>query len=190
MRKYALGCAVALLFAAGAAAQNDGSAGSAASPVRSNSVGLASTEPHWDIAYGYQFQRYDMSGVNVNQRWGSNAALTHFITGRLAIEAEATTGFSHSPTFVDYHTVMADGGVKYMLHRFGKTRVWVHGLAGLSYARQAQTSKGYGMVGGGGFDTPLFLRFSARTQVDWVETHNFGAFQRSIAVSGGLVMHF
>jgi hypothetical protein len=151
----------------------------------------------WQLGFGYQYQRFGIGGVSANERFGTNTDLTYFWQPNFALEGAITTGFSsNSPAPLDYHTLIYAAGAKYPFWRKGRWEPWVHGLAGGAYVRHTQTASGapsangLALIGGGGVDFPLWLRFGARAQADFVGTRISGSFQKSIAISAGVVIYF
>lgn len=206
MRKRALTCAFTLLCVTSAAAQTNspvsGGAASSADP-QSQSAGSEknySTEQYrWQLAFGYQFQKFDIGGASANQRLGTSTSLTYYFHPDWvwALEGLVTTGFSrNSPSGLDYHTVVFAAGPKYPFRRTGRYEPWVHALVGGAYVRHSQlaagspSAKGLGFIAGGGVDIPVGSRFAARAEADFVGTRTFGSFQKSIAISGGIVFYF
>jgi len=208
MRNFAVCCVFALLSVGAAFAQENPPATPPVSqtpPAKTENTQARSAEAkhystsdfRWQFGFGYQYQKFAIGGVSANERLGTNTDLTYFWQPDLALEAEVTTGFSrNSPAPLDYHTVIYAAGVKYPLWRKGRWEPWVHGLAGGAYVRHSQTASGapsangLALVGGGGVDFPLWLRFGARVQTDFVGTRVFGSFQKSIAISAGVVIYF
>ena len=205
MRKRALSCAFTLLCVTGVAAQTTSLPSGSLSPgdPQSRSGGAEkdySTEQfRWQLAFGYQFQKFDIGGVSATERLGTSASLTYYFhpDWAWALEGLVTTGFSrNSPAGVDFHTVIFAAGPKYPFRRTGRYEPWVHALVGGAYVRHSQlaagspSAKGLGFVAGGGVDIPLGSRFAARGEMDFVGTRTFGSFQKSIAISGGIVFYF
>jgi len=208
MRKFAVCFAFALVSAGAAFGQENPPPNPPVSqtpppktentPARSAELKQYSTEQfRWQLGFGYQYQKFGIGGVSANERFGTNTDVTYFWQPDFALEAEITTGFSsNSPAPLDYHTVIYAAGAKYPFFRKGRWEPWVHGLAGGAYVRHSQTASGpasasgLALVGGGGVDFPLWLRFGARVQTDFVATRTFGSFQKSIAISAGVVIYF
>ena len=205
MRKFALCCAVTLLCVPSAFAQVSPSVSQtpsyespSASPTSSDRA-YSTEQFRWQLGFGYQFQKFDIGGASANQRLGTNTSLTYFFRPDWgwALEGIVTTGFSrNSPAGLDYHTILYVAGAKYPFRRKGHYEPWVHALAGGAYFHHSQTATGspsatgVGFIAGGGVDIPLGSRFAARGEADFVGSHISGSFQKSIAISGGIVLYF
>lgn len=200
MRKFALCFAFTMLCAACVSAQESPSVSAVPAPQSSGSDKTYSTEQfRWQLAFGYQFQKFDIGGASANQRLGTTTSITYYFhpDWAWALEGVVTTGFSrNSPAGIDYHTVLYVAGARYPIRRKGRYEPWVHALAGGAYVRHSQTgagspsAQGLGVIAGGGVDIPIGSRFAARGEADFVGTRTFGAFQKSIAISGGIVFYF
>ncbi|HET9401067.1 MAG TPA: hypothetical protein VFO34_08955 [Candidatus Acidoferrales bacterium] len=200
MRKFAFCCAFTLLCVAAVSAQESPSVTAVAAPQSGASDKAYSTEQfRWQLGFGYQFQKFDIGGASANQRLGTTTSVTYYFRQDWgwALEGIVTTGFSrNSPAGLDYHTIVYAAGAKYPFRRKGRYEPWVHALLGGAYVRHSQTisgpssGKGLGTIVGGGVDIPIGSRFAARGETDFVGTRTFGAFQKSISISGGIVLYF
>ena len=160
-----------------------------------SSLALGQVAPKWEVFGGYAYRNVDSTTfgfVNRSNLNGFDAEATYNIKPSWGVTADA--GGQYGSQMVVYNFLI---GPQYALRR-DKSKFFVHGLFGKAQDRVDITtslrnhfeSVGRAIVAGGGYDRELTPRFTFRIQADFLDTDTFGATQKDLRVSTGLVFHF
>jgi hypothetical protein len=159
------------------------------------SLSFGQVAPQWEVFGGYAYRNVDSTTFGFAHRSnlnGFDAEGTFNIKPSWGVTADA--GGQYGSQMVIYNFLI---GPQYALRR-DKSKFFVHGLFGKAQDRVDITtslrnhfeSVGRAIVGGAGYDRELTPRFTFRIQADYLDTDTFGATQKDIRVSTGLVFHF
>jgi hypothetical protein len=158
-----------------------------------------------DVAFGYQYQHYDVFGRSFsNNGYNVDAGLHLFdwLTGgegRLTVGAEGTTvfGFGHTGGSPDLEakSLFVGGGGHIAIQSRSRLEPWVHVLVGLEHFRFTQTNtigsnSTFGFMGGGGLDIKVNRGMYWRVQADYLGTTLQSNEQSNYSVGTGVIIYF
>ena len=157
------------------------------------------TDFPWQIAFGYQYGRVNLTGKPFNTE-GFSINGVRFFGGWFGLEAEMADGFGNThnltvPPNLSVKPLLLLGGVHFA-HRGGRVEPWVHALVGTDHFRFTQSAGPYGgnfvlaWDGGVGMDFHLNPRLAIRGDADYLGTHFNGSIQRNFQAGAGLVFNF
>jgi len=195
MRKWIVFCVAALCLAGTVSAQNSASALPLAFPSPSSASQRSSDDPLWLFGVGYDYQRCNLCGVDVNMN-GVQTSVTRFLNDYFGVEGNLTATFGSTTSDVCgcVHFLTYTGGAR-IQWRGHKVEPWVHALFGGAYSRHTQgiapaSFNGIAILAGGGADIKVNPHFAVRGQFDYVPTHLIGLWQNSYSIGGGIVFGF
>jgi hypothetical protein len=200
MRKLFLAGVAVLCFAGAATAQdNNTTATVSADPAAPAATPAASRRSSgndypWQVGANFIYQRFDMGTGNANL-FGIHTSVTRWISDSpVGIEGAVSATFGRFSPTVREQVVFYGGGIK-VGKREGKYQPWAHLLFGGAHDRFNQGGgqsafNTWGLIGGGGVDIQWRSHIAWRGQVDFLDTHFGGVFQKTISVGGGIVFDF
>jgi hypothetical protein len=167
-------------------------------------VGAEPTSPlasPWRFAFGYQYNRIDLSGTPFTTL-GANISASRLFTNWLGVEGQAGFGFGNSggttvPSNLTAKTILVAAGPRVVYHGPGRRlEFWAHGLVGMEHFRFSQTAgqlgSNTGLAGalGGGVDLRLTRSLTITGEADQLATRLFNGYQFHFQAVTSLVFRY
>ena len=155
----------------------------------------------WRFAFGYQYNRIDLSGTPFTTV-GANISASRLFTNWLGLEGQVGFGFGNSggttvPPNLTVKTTSVVAGPRVVYHGPGRRlELWAHGLAGMEHFRFSQTAgqlgSNTGLAGalGGGADLRLTRSLTLTGEGDQLATRLFGGYQFHFQAVTSLVFRY
>lgn len=173
-------------------------------PAVRSGVGAEQTAPlatPWRFAFGYQYNRIDLSGTPFTTL-GANLSASRLFTNWLGVEGQAGFGFGNSggttvPSNLSVKTTFVGAGPRLVYHGPGRRlEFWAHALVGMDHFRFSQTAgqlgsnTGLGGALGGGVDLRLTRNLTITGEADQLGTRLFGGYQFHVQGVTSLVFRY
>jgi len=146
----------------------------------------------WQVFTGFSYMRFDSQSIGFADQsnlFGGEVVGQYNITRRYSVFGDVSANFGHEIKLYNFMigpqaSYRRQNDTFFVRGLFGKDRDQVSSDGG-------KTSIGLAWGGGVGYDRKFSSRFDLRViQIDYINAHSYGATQKNVRVSTGLLFNF